>query len=460
MPKGQFVISIQPSDAEGCRIYYGAETAVGSVWQATPISTTTESTTPLNIDVSDSACSNSISGTLTNSNGAPIRYRQIFARASDWSQLAFAAPLEAEGEFAVAVPGDGRYLLSFELELGCTVFRTERGIVNGTHDVGDDDLITVAGENVRLDAVVPARPCGLPIRANVRDSEGMPRTVTDVQAYHKDTDTWTRPGNRDIDAGLFHLPVTPDTYRLYVELAHGCGGFATASSLTFSGLPFDQDQARQFQVADTPIDIDLQVPVGTCQYEIAGTLTHEDGSSTEGFTIWFERNGFSRAAQVSEDGTFGRVVRDPGNYILWYSGPGWPDRGCRVYVLGDAITLNPADAEQVEVVNGDVRRDIRIPAGTCEYQITGVVVDSNGASVTDVEISICGGGPGSQCQDTTSTAADGSFTLLAPINGSYSLVVRRDMHQYDVQPSSVSIYDSDVTGIVVTLVPRLESNDS
>ena len=405
------MISVQPRDAEGCRIYYGAETAVG----ATPISATTESTTSLSIDVSDSACAYNIYGTLTGSNGAPIRYRQVVAVASDRSQMGTATPLEVKGEFVIAVPGDGRYRLSFELELGCTVFRTEQGVVSSDQEIGDDDLITVAGGDVRLDVAIPARPCGLPIRVKVRDSEGMPRTATDIRAYHKDTDTWTYPRSRDIDSGLFHLPVTPGTYRFYVDLAHGCGGFATISGLTF----FGQDQAHQFQVADTPIDIDLQVPVGTCQYEITGTLTHEGGSPTEGFWVWFERNDIATPALVAEDGTFGRVVPDLGNYALWYS---WPDQRCRVYVLGNTITLNPADAESVEVVNADVRHDIRIPAGTCEYSVSGTIARTDGTVIDGRDITLrlenVRGQPGISGH---LTAEDGSFTVYGSQLDAYYL---------------------------------------
>lgn len=322
--------------------------------------------------------------------------------------------------------------------------------MSSDQEIGDDDLITVAGGDVRLDVAIPARPCGLPIRVKVRDSEGMPRTATDIRAYHKDTDTWTYPRSRDIDSGLFHLPVTPGTYRFYVDLAHGCGGFATISGLTF----FGQDQARQFQVADTPIDVDLQVPVGTCQYEIAGTLHHKDGSPADDFVIWFHHqdNSIITPAQVTEDGTFGREAREPGNYTIQYY---WPDQRCNVYVLGDTITLNPAEAEQFKLVDTDAYHNIRIPDGTCEHQITGMVVNSNGAPVVNAMVSICDSDSGVPCSASALTDDNGSFALFAPINSPYRLIVRHgDMYADDL----FSIHDADITGIIVTLVPS-EPND-
>ena len=160
---GSFAITLRVSGAylleasvNGCRIYYHRSAgATGSRDSATPIQVSDEDISDIRIEIPADVCALRIRGRLVDASGAALADVQIEA---DGNNRSFgAARTASDGSFAVPVPMNDHYRLSFWD--GCWMFRGEGGGVTTNWD--DASLIRVADNDVSgVLFRVPEDPCG------------------------------------------------------------------------------------------------------------------------------------------------------------------------------------------------------------------------------------------------------------------------------------------------------------
>ena len=160
---GSFAITLRVSGAylleasvDGCRVYYHRSAgATGSRDSATPIQVSDEDISNVRIEIPADVCALRIRGRLVDASGAALADVQIEA---DGNNRSFgAARTASDGSFAVPVPMNDHYRLSFWD--GCWVFGREGGGVTTSWD--DASLIRVAGGDVSgVVFRVPDNPCG------------------------------------------------------------------------------------------------------------------------------------------------------------------------------------------------------------------------------------------------------------------------------------------------------------
>ena len=160
---GSFAITLRVSGAylleasvDGCRVYYHRSAgATGSRDSATPIQVSDEDISDIRIEIPADVCALRIRGRLVDASGAALADVQIEA---DGNNRSFgAARTASDGSFAVPVPMNDHYRLSFWD--GCWMFRGEGGGVTTNWD--DASLIRVADNDVSgVVFRVPDNPCG------------------------------------------------------------------------------------------------------------------------------------------------------------------------------------------------------------------------------------------------------------------------------------------------------------
>lgn len=147
---GSFAITLGVSGAylleasvNGCRIYYHRSAgATGSRDSATPIQVADSAISDIRIDIPSDVCVRQIRGRLVGASGAGMV--DVWVEADGDARSFGTARTQADGSFAVTVPMNGRYRLSFWD--GCWVFHGEGGGVTTSWD--DASLIRVAGGDV------------------------------------------------------------------------------------------------------------------------------------------------------------------------------------------------------------------------------------------------------------------------------------------------------------------------
>ena len=160
---GSFAITLRVSGAylleagvDGCRVYYHRSAgATGSRDSATPIQVSDEDISDIRIEIPSDVCALRIRGRLVDASGVALADVQIEA---DGNNRSFgAARTASDGSFAVPVPMNDHYRLSFWD--GCWMFRGEGGGVTTNWD--DASLIRVADNDVSgVVFRVPDNPCG------------------------------------------------------------------------------------------------------------------------------------------------------------------------------------------------------------------------------------------------------------------------------------------------------------
>lgn len=160
---GSFTITLRVSggyileaSVDGCRVYYHQLTgATGSRDNATAIQVSDADISDIRIEIPTDVCALQIRGRLVDASGAARAGVQVEA---DGNSRSFgAARTASDGSFAVTVPMNDRYRLSFWD--GCWVFRGEGGGVTTSWD--EAALIRVAGDDVSgVVFRVPENPCG------------------------------------------------------------------------------------------------------------------------------------------------------------------------------------------------------------------------------------------------------------------------------------------------------------
>ena len=364
-------------------------------------------------------CAYQINGTIVGADGAPLTETWVSACEQVDGECASSTSgwTDSDGSFAITVPVDGAYRLSFSLD-GCTVYFGQGRL---TSNVSDAWLTRMAGRDVQLSQrQVPAGLCSQQISGRLVNAAGEPLAQTSIsicQIIGDECATWLL-GTTDV-AGSFAVTVpTAGAYRLNFNL-NGCSIYYRAGSLTTR-----QAEASRINVteSDSP-SLQLHVPAGMCAHQITGSVTKADGTPLTDTRISACREVDDQCeewagSRTDDDGSFAITVPADGRYRVSFS-----LEGCTIYFRAGGFTTMRSERSTARVAGGDAQLSPRqIPEGMCAHQITGSVTRANGQPLADTYISACRE-VDDQCGEwaMSRTNDGGAFAVTVPADGRYQV---------------------------------------
>ena len=223
---GSFTISVPTAGeyrlsldlADGCTIYYRSGGFTTRQAEASRINVTESDSPSLQLHVPAGMCAHQIRGSVTKADGTPLTDTRISAcrevddRCEEWA----GSRTNDDGSFAVTVPADGRYRVSFSLE-GCTIYFRTGGF---TTTYSERSTARVAGGDARLSPRrIPAEMCAHRISGRFVDANGAPLVGKAMNVCR----TGACEQVRTTTDGRFTIRVPgDDSYTFDVWLASGC----------------------------------------------------------------------------------------------------------------------------------------------------------------------------------------------------------------------------------------------
>ena len=364
-----------------------------------------------------------IKGSLRAADGQPLVDALITAcRQVDGECITPSQPSRTndDGAFTIAAPAEGSYSLAFNFN-GCSVYFRSGGF---TTNVQERSLVHVQEDDVQLGSLaIPVGMCAYQIWGSITKSDGQPLADTRVSAcLEVDGDCVSWLGRNTDDDGAFAITVPAEgRYRLWFNL-EGCTIYFRSD-----GFTTNVQERSLVHVQEDDVQLgSLAIPVGMCAYQIWGSITKSDGQpladtrvsaclEVDGDCVsWLGRN-------TDDDGAFAITVPAEGSYRVWFN-----LEGCTIYFRNGGFTTNWQERSTTPVDDRDVRLGPReFPADMCAYRISGRLVDSSGASLSDKQIEITAqwSDGGSLAWTGGWTDADGRFEIRVPSDGAYTFVI-------------------------------------
>ena len=423
---GPFAVAVPDAGAyrltynfDGCAIHHGTTGLTSNAADATLINIGERDMRVGHRQVPADVCAYEISGTIIDADGNPLADTHVSACQITGEQCVSGTGVRSDedGTFAITVPVDGAYRISFSLD-GCSVYFGRGRLTSNSRDAW---AIHVAGRDVQVSPrAVPEGMCAQQISGRLVDSNDAPLSdvyISICQLVGGDCAVWL--GRRTDEDGMFAVTVpTEGVYRVSFSL-EGCSVYYRSGGLTTT-----QAEASPVSVteANSP-NLRMRVPAGMCAWQIKGSITTADGQSLADTYVsacreagndcvdWTGRN-------TDADGTFAITVPTEGRYRLSFN-----LEGCTIYFRRGGLTTDWQERSTVRVEGRSVRLNPRqIPAEMCAHQIKGSITTSDDQPLTDTRVSTCRE-VGNNCVDWTgrNTDADGMFAITVPTEGRYRL---------------------------------------
>ena len=246
-------------------------------------------------------------------------------------------------------------------------------------------------------------------------------------------------------------------YLITIERPDDCPAY-----LTRDGFTLDRRYQQPILIQDGRIIRDIHVPARACPATVSGVIASDSGDSVADAVIHFHLADADPAVAFSirpaADGSYALRLPAPAAYNI---GLEWPDRGCSVSVLGDAVALTSDAAGLLQVPAEDIRRDIRIPAGTCEHSITVDIVFESGAIPRSLDLSACLPiNETKHCIKLPWQNELSEYRAIVPIEGEYELTISPGSSPANTyltlgsdHLAPVPIFGSDATDIIIRALP-------
>lgn len=247
-------------------------------------------------------------------------------------------------------------------------------------------------------------------------------------------------------AGNFSIEVAPETMQRIQITRDGCTLWLTDDGLTDTRPA--AGEYRDLDTANLP-RLNLKVPVGACgeasaQVEVL-RLRGDDrrvhvGLLSDSEHIWGkpQHYGDTYSLSASRPGPY-RVMVRVGGCDLWYA-PG-------------GLVASGEDADEIDLSEDLSALDLRIPHDLCVRQISGRLINVDGAAISRVWLTASGDGMSGGAHPD----ANGEFAITVPDSGAYSLSFGVDgcwiSHSSSGanadwrQATRISVEDESVTGI-------------
>lgn len=447
--EGPFVLRAEVGGS--CHVFLSDEGISLSVSGGTHFSRGDANVTNVDFRLPDGTCEFRVQGRIVRANGEPLGGEIVVVSRDRWSS---SADTEADGSFEFHLPVQGEYRMLFRLAPNCWAYYdggrltpsrpSEPGVQAGTARTTD------------LTIRVPEGLCSLQIRGVLIGSDGMPLGGRSVFASSEEGHPRTVTGTESDGSFAVTVPVA-GSYRVWAYyLIDGCRAVYREG-----GVARDlADGTVIFVDADHVDSIIVRAPETSCIRQISGRVTGEDGGGIAGIKVEAEARGNLErySSRTAADGSFTITARQDDHYLLYI----YPKERCFVRYaeggvtdsvwLGTTITVDQANVADVH---------IRLPNGVCERKIHGHVIDANGQPLAGVSLRSYGIETLVNT-DPTETAADGSFSLVVALSGSYSLTVwpKPGCAVFYATPVSttdsaaveyIDVTDTDVSGIRVQI---------
>ena len=361
-----------------------------------------------------------ISGSITAADGQPLVDAYISACHESKHGPCAGYHTESDGSFSIAVPREGRYSLSFNLD-GCAIHFRARGFTTSREERG---TARVEGRDVQLNPrQIPQGMCAMGrISGNVATADGQPFAGAYISAC-REVDSGPCAGGRTGSDGSFSIEVPEaGAYRLWFSL----GGCSSLIYFSARGFTTEREDRLVTRVADRELRLDARrIPADLCP-RILGRVTKMNSQPLSGAYVEAcrEVDGVcveSTRGRIGYDGSFAIAVSAAGSYRLGYN-----LGGCELYYSSTGLTGNAAEAMRFDAGDRDLRIGYRLVLDTlCAYQISGVVVGADGAPLTEAQVAACEYVDGECVSDVVYGRVDdnGRFAMTVPVDGAYRLIL-------------------------------------
>ena len=299
------------------------------------------------------------------------------------------------------------------------------------------------------------------IRGQVTDKDDNPVAGVFVNAIRVEGETsvgWNQRAETG-DDGAFAVRAPEDgDYRLSVDDDDDCTGYYRHGDLVA-----EEETSQPIQVAGADVlGIKIQTSESVCGWYIRGQVVGPNAEPLTGMSIRHCDIAMNRCFlphSTALDGSFAIPITASVSYRLRLD----LADGCSVYYGASQVAIDRDEATPITIVDGYVRGLLlRMPEGTCLYQIRGHVVRADGQPLADLSVRIC---PVEQSHcEWERTDTDGTFAIIAPLESEYRLTLRLSDDGCDVHYRQagltlakdgafpISVRGDDVVGVQM-LVP-------
>lgn len=403
---GSYHLRVRHDD--GCRLFYHSDGAVYSPDDALPVRVVNAVAGNVRFVVPKRRCGWTIQGKVLDQDGAPVVAIGLTAFHPDgWRRTTSVAP---DGSFSVRVPAEGPHRLGVRVRRPdtCSVYYRPDG-ATAEYDLAE--AVEVGSDVTEIRIIVPDGVCGWRIAGRVVNHDG----DAIGGRIHAVSDDRTQVVSRIEDDGSFSIArLTNGSWRLHVQIDSWCSMFYSVD-----GAVPRRDAASLVTIAGEHVTgIQFVMPNRTCDRWIKGRIVDAAGSarSDAEINVWTTRYSSYGHQPVEADGSFAVRVNEDGYYrinvsigpfcTLYYAAGEWATTGEQ-----EALWIPAQDRDEPGVV-------VRVPNNACGWVINGTVADSERRHLPEVRI-IAVGPEGVTWSAVSGT--DGSFSVLAPVAGSYQL---------------------------------------
>ena len=351
--RGDYRLSLALGDS--CTVYYRSSGTTTSFDNASLISVSDASAADISIRIPASACAHRIIGSIVIAGGQPLAdtyvsaCREVDGRCVAW----FGRNTDDDGAFAIIVPTEGRYSLSFNLS-GCTIYFRAGGFTTSHAERG---TARVSDRGARLNPrQIPQDMCALRrIGGSITTADGQPLIDAYVSACHE-SDDGPCVGHRTESDGSFSITVPEaGAYSLSFNL-DGC-------TIHFHARGFTTSREERGTARVEGRDVKLnprQIPQGMCAARrINGSVAAADGQPFAGAYVSVCRevdSGPCAGDRTGSDGSFSITVPEEGAYRLWFSLDGCSSL---IYFSARGFTTEREDRLVTRVADRELRLDAR-----------------------------------------------------------------------------------------------------
>lgn len=354
------------------------------------------------LEIGIDQCVYRISGRLADATGAAMPGERIRARsdAADLGQYT-----DEQGRFDFLLPSVGDYQLLVARDR-CSLYYARPHGVTLTRNA--ESLAIRDADITDLLFTMPEGACSTTISGRVFHADGASITRSWVLAFNDEHSIggWTD------GEGKFKITLPAGgRYRLRASI-NGC-----QTLFRRGGSVHLEQYATRITIDERDVgEVGFQVSAQACARKASGRLLDADGNGIAEAGVWLFGEGDGSADShitTDSDGSFNVAVPWSGSYRIRATVD-----GCSVWRQRDGVSSRSSSAHRVRVANVDVSEIVvKLGADNCVHRIEGRLFNGDGSPRAGqwLSASAFAGSSGVRTDD------DGSFSLLMPARGSYTV---------------------------------------